>query len=596
MPAPNRNMLWARTVIEECTRSGVRALCLAPGSRSGPLAIAAADQPGLMVHVHLDERSAGFFALGMARVLEAPVAVLTTSGTAAANLLPAVVEAHHASVPLVVITADRPAELRGCGARQTIDQVKLFGSFTRTFSELPLPEPTPALLRAARSSVCRLVARACASPAGPVHLNVPLREPLDPTTIAGDVPADLEQADAVAARGRGVQPFTRVVRAVPIEAQGEAAKHLAAQVSESPRGIIVAGPDSPRHLEATAQLARATGYPVLADPGSPLRAGAPDGLTVLSGYDAFLRSQRLVPALQPDLVIRIGAPPVSKALGRFLETHAGATQVLIDPHGLPTDPWHLGGEVLAADPAALAQALEAALPSGPVADTRFVETLREADHLARHALSRAADERWFEGAVVSALDRTLPADTLLFAGNSMPIRELDAFLPTRSRRLRVISNHGANGIDGVVSSALGAVAASACHGHPPRAGVLLVGDLTLLHDAGGLLAAKRDSIPLTIVVINNDGGGIFGYLPVHETSDKFEKLFATPHGLDLSRLAALYDIPHHLVGPDDIDTTLTSALTSLGASLIETRISREQSLAIHRDAWQRVCDAVETCI
>jgi 2-succinyl-5-enolpyruvyl-6-hydroxy-3-cyclohexene-1-carboxylate synthase len=581
-------MLWGRLIAEELARAGVGAVAISPGSRSGPIALACAAEPGLRTLVHLDERAAGFLALGYARASRAPAAVLCTSGTAAANLLPAVVEAHHARVPLVVLTADRPPELRGCGAPQAIDQTKLFGAFARAFAELPVPEPDGAVLRAARAAVCRLVAAAAGPPAGPVHGNVPLREPLDPRPVPGDIPEDLEARDPLAARGRGRAPFARIVRADAPRA-GAAAERLAARATESPRGIVVAGPEdrTPGLAAGIAAFARASGYPVLADPCSPLRAGAPEGVAALAAYDAFLRSERFAAAHAPDLVVRFGGVPTSKALGRYLERHAAAAHVIVDADGLLEDPSHLGAEVLRADPDALGT--EAARALGrPVAEAGFVAGFLRAEARARGALDEAARGAWFEAGLVRALDAALPAGAVLFASSSMPVRELDAFLPARPRPLRVLANRGAAGIDGVLSSAIGAVLGA---GAP---GALLIGDLALLHDAGALLLARRERVPIAIVAIHNDGGGIFEHLPIREhAAARFEALFATPHGLDFRPLAELYGIEYARVDGPAFAEAIARALAAGGPSLLEVRLPRERSAALHRVAWEAAVRAVD---
>jgi 2-succinyl-5-enolpyruvyl-6-hydroxy-3-cyclohexene-1-carboxylate synthase len=586
---PNRNLLWCRALAEELARSGVREVCVAPGSRSAPLAIALADQPELRIHVHLDERCAGFFALGLARTSGRPAAVLCTSGTAAANLLPAVVEAWHARVPLVVLTADRPPELHSCAAPQTIDQMKLYGSHALEFAELPLPEPEPRLLRALRATACRLVERSLGLPAGPVHLNVPLRDPLDPRSVPGDVPADLAERDPAAFRGRPGGPFVRATRADPTGA-GPALERLIELCSNAGRGLIVAGPLLPMTglREAILGLGRATGYPILADPLSQLRAGAPPGSAVLGAYDAFLRSHRLVAELQPELVLRFGAPPTSKSLTQALQTWSAAGQVLVDPAPGLADPTHAGVEVLRADPATLSRIAASRLRTPP-ADLKFSAALLRAEALAREALAAAAREAWFEAGVVRGLAEALPAGSLLFAGNSLPVRELDTFLPVSERPLEIHANRGANGIDGVVSTALGALAGAG----PGRRGALLIGDVSLVHDMGGLLQARREGIPLVIVVLHNDGGAIFSYLPVRDQTPHFEALFTTPHGLEFEPLARLFGLSYARTQGPEFQEAFTRAADSGGPSLIEVRLERERSVRLHRAAWDAAVRSVE---
>jgi 2-succinyl-5-enolpyruvyl-6-hydroxy-3-cyclohexene-1-carboxylate synthase len=457
---PNRSMLWGRAIAEELARSGVEAVCIAPGSRSAPLAIAMADQPALRCIVHLDERSAGFYALGIARASRRPVALLCTSGTAAANFLPAVVEAYQARVPLVVLTADRPPELRGVGAPQTIDQVRLFGAHVLAYAELPAPEPRAELLRALRAAVGRLIWQSCGPPCGPVHLNVPLRDPLDLREVPGDVPAELGEADPVAVFGRGDEPFLQPLRGIDRPCRAEAI-HVAEAIRSAACGLIVVGPQQldPVSAKMIAALARASGYPILADAASQLRWGTPSGTLVLGAYDAFLRSQRFREAHPPELILRFGDPPTSKVLTQYLQANRDVRQILVDPDGRLADPTLSGVEALRVEVPWLCGGA-ASLLDTPVADGKFVAGFVRAEARARHALDAAAKGEWFEAGLVAELSAALPERALLFAGNSMPIRELDAFLPVRQdAALDVLANRGANGIDGLVSTALGAMAA-----------------------------------------------------------------------------------------------------------------------------------------
>lgn len=589
--APNRNAALAGALLGELARAGVRHACVCPGSRSTPLAAAAAHTPGLRAWSHLDERSAGFFALGLARASRTPVAVICTSGTAAANLLPAVVEASLAGVPLVLLTADRPPELREWGAPQTIDQVRLFGPYVRLFAEAPTPEADPALLRHMRALAARAAAVAAARPAGPVHLNLPLREPLEPARVAGDVPPGLAERDPEAARGRGPLPWLRVREGVRAPAPEDVAR-LADAVAAAPAGVIAAGPlDAPEGLAAAAaRLAVAAGWPLLAEPTSQLRRGPHvSGAPVLGAYDAFLRDARLARACAPQLVLRLGAPLTSKPFAQWLAAHPAAELVLLDPDGRYADPSHRGGEILRADPALLCDAVARELAARRPAPARsaWLAALLDAERRARAALAEAlaADERLLEPRLAFELGELLGEGATLFVSNSMPVRDLDSFLPPSPRRLRVLANRGANGIDGIVSSALGA--AAACDG--PL--VLLTGDLALLHDLGGLLAAKRHGLSATFVVVNNGGGGIFSFLPVAGYRDEvdFDALFTTPHGLDLADAARLFGARHARPRSfEELRLALKAGVTEPGLDLVEVRVDREANVAHHRELWAAV--------
>ncbi|HEX5581850.1 MAG TPA: 2-succinyl-5-enolpyruvyl-6-hydroxy-3-cyclohexene-1-carboxylic-acid synthase, partial [Gemmatimonadaceae bacterium] len=489
---------YVAAVADELARSGVRHACVAPGSRSTPLALALLRHPDIRVWMHLDERSAGYFALGMAKTMGEPVALLCTSGTAAANFLPAVVEARYARVPLVVLTANRPPELQEVGAPQTVDQRRLYGSHAKWFAEAALPEASPALLRYARALACRAVGTARQAPAGPVHLDFPFREPLVP--VFGDAPAGWSTTDRQAWAGRdGGRPWT-TVRVGPVAPADEAVRELTALLLAAERPVIVCGPHADAQLASPlAWLAGQLGAPLLADPLSQLRFGPHDGAAVIATYDALLRDARAAATLEPDLVLRFGAAPTSKAAQLWLERHACARQVVVDAGGWP-DPAHVAGDVVHADPGMMARAIVARLGDGEqVPDCRaWLGRWRRADEAVRRAMDGALDAGpWpFEGRAMADLAALLPDGATLWVSSSMPVRDLDAFAAASERRVRVLANRGANGIDGVVSSALGAAAAAREAGGGPVA--LAIGDLAFYHDMNGLLAARLHALDATV--------------------------------------------------------------------------------------------------
>lgn len=575
---------WAWAAVDELARSGVRHLCLCPGSRSTPLAVMAHRHPGVRVWVHLDERSAGFFALGLAKSLKAPVALVTTSGTAAANLLPAVTESWHGRVPLVVMTADRPPELRDVGALQTIDQVHLYGSRAKWSLDLPLPSAEAGALRHLRATVDRAVERARRAPHGPVHLNFPFREPL--------LPGEVEEAEED-------RPSTPQVHSLPAYGVLEpmALNEVIRAVTAAERGLVVCGPqDDPNLPLALVTAAQAAGWPVLADGLSGVRCGRHLAPVVIDGYDLFLREPAMAEVLRPDLVIRIGGVPVSKALLRYLDVHAEVPQLVVDPGGAWSDPLCTASAVVRCDPTWLAVALidrfsgpaERGLPAG---SGGWVDRWR---WLAGHTRDTVKgllkrSEELSEPRAILELTALLPAHTNLVVGNSMPVRDLDAFLPVHKRPLRVLANRGASGIDGVVSTGLG-VAASG-HGRT----VILLGDISLYHDLNGLLAAKRFGLDATIVVLNNDGGGIFSLLPQADVEDGFEELFGTPHGLDFAHAAELYGLTYRR--PEnwsEVRRMFSRALRSTGVTLLEIRTDRTRNAELHNEIWHTVATSVSS--
>jgi 2-succinyl-5-enolpyruvyl-6-hydroxy-3-cyclohexene-1-carboxylate synthase len=530
----------------------------APGSRNTPIVVSLAREERLRTTSYIDERAGAFFALGAAKASRRPVAVTCTSGTAVANLLPALIEAHEASVPLVVLTADRPPELRDIGAGQTIDQLKIFGDAVKWFAELDMSEASVERLRWIRSLACRAYFTALHGRPGPVHLNIPLREPLVLDGPLADEPAG--------AGGRpGGAPWLTVSEALPGLFARDDADHPV-------RAVIVAGElgDDGSAGPRLAALADRAGLPLLADPLSGARRGA----AAIAGYDLILRDAEAAASLVPELVIRVGALPTSKPLRGWLAGLAGVRQVAYTDDVAWSDPSSVLAErVVAPVDAAIGQ-LEATAPTAPAgwlsrwqaADAGVAAAITPT--LARAGLS--------EPGVARLLAGRLPAEATLFIAASMPIRDIEEFAAARDDGPRMLANRGANGIDGTVSAALGA--ASAQDGPV----VLLIGDVALTHDVGGLLAARRTGVQLTIVLLNNDGGGIFHFLPIASQTDVFEQHVATPPGLDFSALAALgglrYTRPNTL---DALGVALSQALRGERSTLIELRTDRVANRELH---------------
>lgn len=600
--------------VEELARAGVKHVCIAPGSRSTPLALALAEHPGLEVWMHVDERSTGFFALGMAKALQQVVAVLCTSGTAAANLLPAAVEAHASSVSLLLMTADRPPELHDVGATQTIDQHRLFGGFAKWFVNVELQAASPVMLRYARSLAGRAVATARAVPAGPVHLNFPFREPLTPlphelasmnggedTAASAGIPGS-EYADATAggsaaenARESGRDtPWVTVHDALPTLSPATV-RTIADALLASRNPMIVCGPQPDARLSRPlAELASALQAPLLADPLSQLRWGPHERSAIIDRYDTFLRHADTAGRFTPDLVIRFGSTPTSKTLLQFLEHCSSARVMIVDPARWP-DPTLMAADILHSDPALLASALlEEVQRSAAVRESRWLAAWKQADvatGTALHCYTQSLSEN-FEGRVLFEVASMLPDAGTLFVSNSMPVRDLDAFAPGSERRTRVLGNRGANGIDGVVSTALGVSAASRVSGDGPV--VLVIGDLAFYHDMNGLLAAMQHHLDVTIVVVNNDGGGIFSFLPQADYPQHFEKLFGTPLGLRFALAAEMYGAKYTLANDvAELRSGLQNGLESGGLHIVEVQTERNRNVQLHRDAYAAVFAALE---
>jgi 2-succinyl-5-enolpyruvyl-6-hydroxy-3-cyclohexene-1-carboxylate synthase len=561
--------------VAELSRAGVRHVCVCPGSRSTPLAIKLAQEPSIKLWVHLDERSAAYFGLGLARALREPVAILATSGTAAANFLPAVVEANLSRVPLVVLTADRPHELRDNGAAQTIDQLRLYGAHVKWFFDLPEPEATLEHVRLVRTLAARAVGTAVAEPAGPVHLNWPFREPLVPTRASGAWGARPDRQPYVTVDTGRLAPSPALIQ------------RLSSELAASGRGVIVCGPqDDPDLPAAIVQLAQRLRMPVLADPLSGVRCGVHDLSLVIDAYDAFLRDESTLERLAPRVVLRFGALPTSKPLLQYLERYSAARQIVVDPGGW-REPTGLASDMLHVDPRLLCEAL---LTNTPTGGPEWAEVWTTVNRTTRAAIDRYLDslDELFEGRIFAALPALLPDGGVLFAGNSMPVRDLDTFLPANAKPLRCVSNRGANGIDGVVSSALGTSAAG------PGPVVLVIGDISLYHDLNGLLAARKFELDLVVVLINNDGGGIFSFLSQAEAaSGHFEALFGTPHGLDFRPFIEGYG--GHFVRAQDWPGVLTAVADGLhngGLHVVEVPTQRTRNVDLHRAVWRAVATAL----
>jgi 2-succinyl-5-enolpyruvyl-6-hydroxy-3-cyclohexene-1-carboxylate synthase len=556
----NRTYAPLQAFVEELYRCGMRHAVTSPGSRNAPLALTLAAQQGVQAVSVLDERSAGFVALGMAKASGRPVAVTCTSGTAAANLHPAVVEAHEARVPLIVLTADRPPELREVGAGQAIDQIKLYGAAAKWFVEVGTHDPGRETAIHHRALACRAYWTAAGGRPGPVHLNFPLREPLAPAAEAagGGEGREADPLDPTDWGGRpDGRPWTKVREHASAPHSDDV--HLVAErIAAEPRGLILCGPTTSPVAETAALLAAEAGWPLLAEPTSGVRCGDHDRSHVIAHYDVLLRIEEFTDANRPGLVLRVGDMPTSKPLRAFV---AESSQIVVDPHGAWHEPTRTAELVLQAGAertlAALAGAVEMRARPG---DAGWLRGWREADAKVWAALEAAPED--FEGKVLAAVEPELPDEAVVWVSSSMPIRDVEAYFPQSPKRLRFLANRGANGIDGVVSSALGAAIAT---GLPTW---VLIGELALQHDAGGLLAARRAGVPLEIVCINNGGGGIFDFLPVAEHADPaaYETHIATPS--------------------EDVE------LAALWPGLREVRTDRHQNVRLHRELVEAVAKSL----
>jgi 2-succinyl-5-enolpyruvyl-6-hydroxy-3-cyclohexene-1-carboxylate synthase len=579
MDPTNANTALASAFVEELARGGLRQAVVSPGSRSTPLAIALWRRPEIEVSVIVDERSAAFFALGAAQATGSPVAMLCTSGTAVANCHPAICEADESAVPLVMLSADRPPELRGIGAGQTIDQLKIFGSSVRWFCEVGTHDADDAGLLHYRSVACRALAAARGEQRpGPVHLNLPWREPLAPVPAEGAVTA----IDPLALEGRDGRPLTAVTP-IDMEPSTFLLDEVAGHIAGARAGVIVAGRQLDPELRGPlAALARAAGFPILAEPTSQVRCGPHDRSHVVTTYDHLLRDEDFRESVRPDLILRFGEMPTSKPLRAWL-AGSGGDQIAADPNCGWDEPTNRAAALLRADPTELASGWAARLgDEDRPAPSRWLE----AEAAARAALDAELDglDEVTEPGLHLALGLAHADGDLVFTASSMPIRDQEAFLPSTGADAHFLCNRGANGIDGLLSSGIGAAHAS---GRPTT---IVTGDLGLLHDVGGLAALRDVFAPVRIVVIDNDGGGIFGFLPQAEAlpGTEFEALLGTPRGVEAAKAAELFGLSHRRL---EALSDLPGALAA-GTGLIEVKTDRATNTALHRRLNQAAAAAI----
>lgn len=583
MPQATDTYLLLRALCDELARCGIAGAVTSPGSRSTPIVLSLVRDGRFPCVSQVDERAAGFMALGMAKASGRPAVLACTSGTAAANYLPAVIEAREARVPLIVLTADRPPQLRDTGAGQTIDQIKLYGDAAKMFCEVGVHEATAPNLRWIRSLACRAVWTALGDRPGPVHLNLPLREPL---VLGEPLPAD-EPGGGGRADGR---PW--VVRARPTADAAAGAQSLAAIVESAPQGIVVLGrSERPVAAAGTASVlaqaaeafSAASGWPLLADPLS----GARTGSGAVAHYDALLRIPAFAGAARPSAVLRIGDLPASKPLREWLGG-LDAIQVLLDPESAWEDPAQVCDLAIADEPAALLQALAQQLAERPGETQReWASAWLDADARAGAAIDQLLGEQISEPRLARELGSVLPHDATLVVASSMPVRDVETFFAVRTDPPRVLSNRGANGIDGTVATAYGVASVS------DGPVVLLIGDVALAHDIGSLMSARRTEIPLTIVLVDNGGGGIFDFLPAATQTDAFEAHIATPTQIDFESAAKTFGVGHlHVQTLEELRAALGHTLTSARTHLIHVRTSREENVTLHRAVWKAVGESL----
>ncbi|MGJ9457462.1 2-succinyl-5-enolpyruvyl-6-hydroxy-3-cyclohexene-1-carboxylic-acid synthase [Oceanobacillus sp. CF4.6] len=565
---------YTANFVDELTKSGVTDVVISPGSRSTPLALTFTEHSSIKEWVIIDERSAAFFAMGIAKQTNRPVALICTSGTAAANYFPAIVEAHYSRVPLIVLTADRPHELRDVGAPQAIEQIKLYGDYVKWFHEMALPEGTPEMLGYARNKAARAVYMAREGNPGPVHLNFPFREPLNPDFSL----RKLWESPATEQQTQSVNPVF------------DGKKRLAAQhvqqlvkvLGEGQKGVIVCGPQTdPDFASAVTELAHIWGLPVLADPLSQVRTGSHHKDQVIESYDAFLRNKSIREQLKPDYIIRFGAMPVSKAYLFYVKENKDSKQYLVENYTGYREPTGNITEFIFADPVMLCEDLIAESAAFDV-DAGWLNRWQEMNRISKKHLLSGTETAIKEGEVVRGLCDVIPEDSTLYVGNSMAIRDVDSFLMTTPKNISILANRGANGIDGLVSSGIGAATTG-------KLVTLLLGDLSFFHDMNGLLAAKHYKLNITILLVNNNGGGIFSFLPQSNDNKHFEALFGTPVDIEFEKAITMYGGKYALATTEDhLKELLYTSYQHEGLSVIEVKTDRNENVEWHRAKWHAI--------
>ncbi|ALC84636.1 2-succinyl-5-enolpyruvyl-6-hydroxy-3-cyclohexene-1-carboxylate synthase [Bacillus sp. FJAT-22090] len=564
----NSNYLTAYVnhFVETVKQSGVKDVVICPGSRSTPLAYGFAKSEGFEFYRQIDERSAAFFALGIAKAKKSPVVLLCTSGTAAANFFPAIVEAYYARIPLLVITADRPHELREVGAPQAIDQIHLFGKHVKWTVDFPIPEADEESLPFIERHIQRAITTSKAFPMGPVHINVPFREPLL---------INMEQQ----------QPLTQISQSevgqlVPSQ---QFISWYIEQLQKEDKGLFIVG-DSLPTTEGFWEFARTVQWPVLADPLSNLRSSVPEDCMHLciDQYDALLKDNSFKKYAAPNIVIRFGAQPVSKPLTQFLKACKPNVFIAVDESSVFRDSLHIVTQHVQVGAATLWNPIEEKQAS------TYLKDWSKANDIATKHVQAYLETEEDEGALAATLFEVLSDGDFLFASSSMPIRDVDTFYNKTTKDIQIYANRGTNGIDGVVSTALGVYAAT------KRPGYLLIGDLAFLHDVNGLIVSRFQKTDLTVVVMNNDGGGIFSYLPQSTETNYFEHLFGTPTGLKFSHIAAMYDAQYDAVHTKEDFHKVLSEQKRKDIRIIEVFTNRQVNTETHRKLWTAISKELDS--
>src|SRR5690625_4495265 len=561
---------YTANFIDELVCSGLRHAVISPGSRSTPLAVLLTEHEEIKEWILIDERSAAYYELGIAKQTKEPVAIVCTSGTAAANFFPAIVEAYYQRAPLIVLTADRPHELRDIGASQTINQLKMYGDFVKKSWEMALPESTPEMLRYVRNRAARVMMDAKGNNPGPIHVNFPFREPLTPDLTLENIWGTKKQTS--------YNPVHEGAKRLAPNQLADIASEL-----RHKRGVIVCGPQTDEELAPeVVALSQALKAPILADPLSNLRTGTHDKANVMTTSDTILRSETLRNQLQPEYIIRFGAMPVAKSYLFYVNTHLSALQIVVEDYENTREPTNHHSHYILSEGRSFCADILPYIETDTT-DEKWLKTWQHLEEAASTELSNIETSELTEGEVIRDFLKQIPDDSVVFVANSMPIRDVDTFLQRTDKKITIHANRGTRGIDGTMSSALGVAATTKQHV------TLIIGDLSFYHDMNSLLAAKHYELDITILLMNNNGGGIFSFLPQAKEAKHFEALFGTPLHIDFKHAAEMYGATYYNVQDKEALYQATEQTTHhTGTTIIEVQTDRDENVLWHRKLWSKI--------
>ena len=559
-------------LVDELSALNIKNVVISPGSRSTPISMLVNEHPKLNSFIAVDERGAAFFALGIAKSTKQPTVLICTSGTAASNYLPAISEAKESRIPLIVITADRPHELRDIGAPQAMNQIGLYGSFVKQFIELALPEASESMYQYARTSINRLYRSSMTAPRGPVHMNVPLREPLVPNFAL----------EGIFTSGKR-QETAHTVLTETVATISKPTIHKMTELFQSKRkGLLVCGPYvDEKAVQKILDLGIMLGYPVLCDPLSNGRTLMNEEAVTIDTYDTFLKFDEIVEAIESEIIVRFGAMPVSKPFSQYVQKQSNCEIVVIDEGDLWRDPTLKATQMISCNDEEFCTAILNSCTQKMDSENHWLKKWQTINEKTKSGLQNAEQfEELFEGKIVQLLAKHLPENSTLFVSNSMPIRDVDTFLHPQTKKIKIACNRGVNGIDGTIATALGMAAAG-------ESVTLLIGDLSFYHDLNSLVLSKLHQLPIKIILVNNDGGGIFSFLPQSKEEKHFEALFGTPLGLDFQHATALFGGIHTKIANwFEFEDALSKNEERM--HVIEVQTDRKENYDLHQKVWSIV--------